>query len=167
MCVCMYAYLIHAWVYTYEYVCLSFCILFVCMNIMCMNMCTCVFPSQAGHDSRPTAAEQPSQDLFLTLLACLLQPGQKELHTGVRMQPPPTSPPLTYLMGSVQIQSIQETICPQKYENWKSGLLRSDFLFESIEANVKWAQTFFTHPCHALLFTHTLLSWVWNHHPLM
>lgn len=86
-CVCMY-------IYMSRYVCSSFLrfFFFVYKQYVYEHVyvCVCVFPllpSQAGHDSWPTAAEQPSQDLFLTLLACLLQPGQKELHAGVRMRP--------------------------------------------------------------------------------
>lgn len=58
----------------------------VCVCTACIHMCVFTFPPmQAGHDSRPTAPEQPNQDLFLPLPTGLLQPGQKELHSGVRM----------------------------------------------------------------------------------
>lgn len=68
---------LHLWLWVFARAPLSICV------------CPCMFRllSQAGHDCRPTEPEQPNQDLFLPIPACLLQPGQKELRPGVRIPP--------------------------------------------------------------------------------
>lgn len=95
MCVCVYFNPVHVLVYLCHlnvWMCvwsLHFVVLYwcVCMHVFLGVPVFSLLPSQAGHDSRPTDPEQPRQDLFHPLPACLLQPGQKELHTGVRIAP--------------------------------------------------------------------------------
>lgn len=57
---------------------------FGCLHAVCVHVFA---PPQAGPDSWPKGPQQPSQDLFLPLPASLLQPGEEELHSGVRNTP--------------------------------------------------------------------------------
>lgn len=134
---CVYAFLIHAWVYLMLF--FSFCSLCFCMFVP-------VFASlQAGHDSRPTAPEQPSQGLFLPLPVCLLQPGEEELHPGVRIPPtysiyPPTLS-FTCHMGSVHSSVAQFRswfVLRNVKENIKCGLIYQPFVSPAYLTAPSW-----------------------------